>query len=1351
MSVTINYKNDTLATFRRATKTLTTKGKFLEDDISITDDTTNGSVYQDDDGYVVINDEAGSGLSLLPLNITENGTYQTNNEDTGYSPVTVNVHTDPTLQSKSVNPTESSQTVKPDTNYDGLSQVTVGAISNTYVGSSIPRMAATNLTVSGSTITTPSGYYASAVSKNVAGGTATTPGTSVTTNPTITLSNTTGVITASYNATKSITPTVTAGYISAGTAGTVRYSGTATYSLSTQAAKTVTPTETAQTVVSSGYFTTGDVKVAGISSNYVGTNVTRISAADMTHSGGTVTAPSGYYASALTHAVGNGTATTPATTLTFAPAISVDAATGKITATVSGSSNITPTVTAGYVNAGTAGKITVSGSKTLTMSTKAGTTITPTETAQTVVASGYYTLGAVKVAGISSTYIGTNVPKINSASITANGATVNMPSGYYSSALTHTIGTGVATVSYNQLEATGLEITLDASAAMITANLDLSLSVTPTVTPGYISAGTKGTVTATGYRNYILPSVTGTTITPTEAVQTAVASGKFTMGDIKVAAISSTYVGTGVTTRSSANLTVNGATVTAPAGYYSAAAAATVATATQASPTVAISNTTGKITATLVENTGYITGGTTTGTLQLTSVAGTTITPTEAQQTAVARYRWTKGSVYVAGISSTYVGTGVPTGSAANLTADGSTVTVPSGYYSSQVAKNIGAGAAITPATTLTFAPAISIDTATGKITATVDGSSNITPTITAGYVAAGTSGKITVTGISSYTLTIQAAKTITPTETAQTAVASGRYTTGAITVAKISSTYVGTGVTKKSAVDIILNDEEGTIEVPAGYYSVTADYALPLGGASIANKTVTFTPAITVSSNGKITATVSGSTTVTPTTTGGYISNSYIAPSGTVTISGSKTLTLSTTAAATITPTTASQLAVSSGYYTTGSVYVGPIPDSYVSKSQLLNVFSARTITNSNNTATELSAQEALFSSITTIASGAFCKFKLATGSFPNVYTIMDYAFFFLQSAPSVFDFPKATQIAAYAFYSNTLLTGKTINIPNVSYIYTNAFASCNMFSNINAPSASTINTQAFQNATSLITVSLPLAKNIPIECFNYCSNLTTVYAPTASLVNSSAFYKCSKLTDVTLTACTSISSGAFRYCNSLSEIVLPSCDTIGSYAFAECSSLQIVNAPNCTKLSANCFASTPILSISMSKLTSINGGQILAYCSLLSQVNFPILTSLPSGAFFSCISLSSVNIPECNYIGSSCFRSCHSLTSISIPKCSVIEQYAFYNCDNLTVFSIASTCSSIGSSAFYSCYKLSSVYIHCSSVPTLGVNVFYNSPMQLSTYLGTFGSIYVKSSLLASFKTATNWSTYSARMVGF
>jgi hypothetical protein len=121
--------------------------------------------------------------------------------------------------------------------------------------------------------------------------------------------------------------------------------------------------------------TSGTITISGSSS----TSLAIRTASDLSANGAYINAPSGYYASDVSKAVGSGSATTPTKTITANPTISVNTTTGVITASVTGSSSITPTVSAGYVSSGTAGTVSVSGSNTSSLSTQNGSTITPTE------------------------------------------------------------------------------------------------------------------------------------------------------------------------------------------------------------------------------------------------------------------------------------------------------------------------------------------------------------------------------------------------------------------------------------------------------------------------------------------------------------------------------------------------------------------------------------------------------------------------------------------------------------------------------------------------------------------------------------------------------------------------------------------------------------------------------------------------------------------------------------------------------------------------------------------------------------------------------------------------------------
>lgn len=133
-----------------------------------------------------------------------------------------------------------------------------------YTGS-IPSKSSSDLTVSGATVTVPAGNYASQATKSVASGSATAPATISGTSATVS----TGTNTVTLSKTISVTPTVSAGYVSSGTAGNSAVSLTA--SVTTKAAATITPGTSDQTI-SSGTYLTGAQTIKG-DSNLVASNI----------------------------------------------------------------------------------------------------------------------------------------------------------------------------------------------------------------------------------------------------------------------------------------------------------------------------------------------------------------------------------------------------------------------------------------------------------------------------------------------------------------------------------------------------------------------------------------------------------------------------------------------------------------------------------------------------------------------------------------------------------------------------------------------------------------------------------------------------------------------------------------------------------------------------------------------------------------------------------------------------------------------------------------------------------------------------------------------------------------------
>ena len=151
--------------------------------------------------------------------------------------------------------------------------------------------------------------------------------------------------------------------------------------------------------------------------------------------------------------------------------------------------------------------------------------------------------------------------------------------------------------------------------------------------------------------------------------------------------------------------------------------------------------------------------------------------------------------------------------------------------------------------------------------------------------------------------------------------------------------------------------------------------------------------------------------------------------------------------------------------------------------------------------------------------------------------------------------------------------------------------------------------------------------------------------------------------------------------------------------------------------------------------------------YCYSLASITIPDgVTSISDFAFRYCYSLASITIPDgVTSIGNSAFNYCSSLASITIPDgVTSISDYAFNICYSLASITIPDGVTSIGSYAFNNCYSIAFYdFSSHTSVPTLAnTNAFRNIPADCQ--------IRVPTSLVDTWKAATNWSTYADHIVG-
>lgn len=360
---------------------------------------------------------------------------------------------------------------------------------------------------------------------------------------------------------------------------------------------------------------------------------------------------------------------------------------------------------------------------------------------------------------------------------------------------------------------------------------------------------------------------------------------------------------------------------------------------------------------------------------------------------------------------------------------------------------------------------------------------------------------------------------------------------------------------------------------------------------------------------------------------------------------------------------------------------------------------------------------------------------------------------------------------IGSYAFQGCSSLTEQVRNVQSVG---ANAFASTKIteFTTSTTMISFELN-NCFVSCVSLQSVNITTTRSLYIGTyvFSGCTMLSSLILEGSSvyLSGTAAFRNMYPLTNLTISNIASrIQYNTLGSCTAynINLTFLSSYISLGANFMQSCSNLETLNIA--TKSTNSTFT------VYMTSYT-------FRYCSNLKTIsitnpNGSVYVNMSfSGQFYGCSNLISFSY-TCNGATSSCFQGCSNLRYVSMKSANNYGgNYAFKGCSKLSYIYIENPqditngvfegCSSLESllmyrsgenygytvygNAFSGCTNFKSLYMFGSRVATC-YNGFANTTFTDSTYLGYYGSIYVRSSLLASYKAATNWAQVSDRIVG-
>lgn len=241
------------------------------------------------------------------------------------------------------------------------------------------------------------------------------------------------------------------------------------------------------------------------------------------------------------------------------------------------------------------------------------------------------------------------------------------------------------------------------------------------------------------------------------------------------------------------------------------------------------------------------------------------------------------------------------------------------------------------------------------------------------------------------------------------------------------------------------------------------------------------------------------------------------------------------------------------------------------------------------------------------------------------------------------------------------------------------------------------------------------------------------------ATTIIASALRGNKAITSLTSDSITIINSSALYGCSNITELNLPNLTTIGSYALMGCSGLTKLNLP---------------------KLTSMGTPETFRNCTNLEEFSAETMVNLynKNTIFQNCTKLKIINLPKLERMyGQSIFYDCTSLEYLVLPIFgytspsgtenlqAILSGNDFYNCtsfkgvDCYTLYRINGN--TFKNAPSFNTFIIRNKRNKNTSVPILdNVNAFTGTPFASD---GLGGTIYVPQADIASYQSATNWST--------